>query len=139
MKFIIEAVLAWTLSLIIPIFPFLQGVFIVIICDFIVGITAALYNREKFSWLKLSFFASKIVVFGFVLIAIHQITIILQLQQLNITGVVASIIMVFELKSIDKNVQKLFGISIWAAIRDKFSTLKEIDSSIDNKKDDPSV
>jgi peptidoglycan/LPS O-acetylase OafA/YrhL len=130
MKFIIEAFLAFALSLVVPVLPFLQAVFVIVLCDFLIGITAALYSGERFSWKKLCLIGAKMVAFGSLIVAVFQIQKLLEITQPNIAGLVASVICLMELKSIDKNIEKLFGFSIWKFLMSKVSSLKELDESI---------
>jgi Bacteriophage holin family len=133
MKFLFEAFLAFALSIVIPVLPFLQAVTVVFFVDFLIGVSAAMYLGEQFQWKKALLLLVKIVCFSSLLVSIFVIQKTLEITQPNFAGLVAGAFGLIELKSIDKNIEKLFGFSIWKYLLKKVSALKELDDSLENK------
>lgn len=142
MKSLLNALIAWSMGLFIPVLVYLQAVYIVTFADFIIGCTAALLAQEKFSWQKASLLVAKFVCFGFLIMATYQIQEMVKIPpigigdlQLNSAVIVAGIICVAELKSILRNIKSAFGIDIYSFLFSKVPFLKNFDTDENGNKD----
>jgi magnesium-transporting ATPase (P-type) len=136
MKHIVEIFAAWVFSIFIPIFAFLQIVFLLIFLDFLLGSLAAWWSKEKFDTRKFIFTGVQAAGFTMLLVAFSEFQRYFKIPEieigelhLSVAGVVTGMIMYHKIKSIDGNCFKLFGFSILGFIKEKFPVFSVFESS----------
>ena len=141
MKSLFDISIAWLFGLFIPILTYLQAVYVITFTDFVIGVTVAVMARERFSWLKSVRLIAKFVCYTGLLVSTYQFQILLKIPTFNIGEFeisialgVAGVVAYAEIKSILKNIKAAFGIDIGGWLKNKFSSLKQLDT--EQKSDD---
>ena len=131
-QWIINLLLA-TWAVITPVFPLFVTIFILIICDFLFGLYRAWKTKEEISSRKMSHTISKILLYELAILALFLIEKYVIMEEIPLTKIVAGVIAMVELKSIDESFQKIFGFSIYNNLKDKLQRSMSETKNFKNK------
>lgn len=117
-QWLINLLLA-TWAIMTPVLPLFVTIFVLIIADFIFGLYRAWKTNEEISSRKMSHTISKILLYELAILALFLIEKFVIMEEIPLTKIVAGVIAMVELKSIDESFMKIFGFSIYNNLKDK--------------------
>lgn len=131
-KFIGAALLAFLVDLnmfFLPIAGFLKLTAVLVTADFLTGVIASLMKGEEFTSSGIKKTVFKITGYSIALIAAHYVTLIL-LPNIQAAYFATFYIASTEVKSLDENMEKIFGVSVLGFLNSKLGDVKK-----ENKKE----
>jgi phage-related holin len=130
---IITLALTYLLAFLSPIKWFMIAVGFFVVADLVTGILAAKKSGKKIESKKMFRTIPKYIAYSIAIIAAHALE-LLFFQDFPATKMVSGLIAFIEIKSLDENLEKITGHSLFGAIIDKLNPKK--DQEDDNDKSD---
>lgn len=125
----------WLLAFVAPITAMMWATVILIVVDFITGVSAAIKTKTALSSGKLYSTVSKFLIYLMVILAAHAFEQNI-VQVIPMTQIVGGFIGLTELKSIFENFNKIYGIDLWEQLKEFFKKKNITDTLDPNKSPD---
>lgn len=120
---LVAQALAWFVIFLTPMFPVMNALLILVVCDFISGIWAAKKKGERIQSNAMYRTVSKIVMYFIAIVA--GLSCEVAVPGVPFTKVATGFIAVVELKSIYENVGYITGVDVWSAVREFLNNRKK--------------
>lgn len=121
---IIAAIAGWGAAFIAPLWGFLIITAVLVIADFITGIAAAIYRKERISSRGMRNTVVKIVLYFIAILLSEGMVVVFNIPAHILTYSVAFVIAVTEFRSNIENIESATGTSIWSAIKNLVNNQK---------------